>query len=67
MADGQKKNFRDKSVRCPEFKNYFKFVSIASYSGGDFCTTNEKVSQTRTNIIAVIRTMEKSEEPAMTQ
>ena len=50
MEDGQKKNFSDKSVRCPEFKNCFKFVSAASYSGGDFCTTNEKASQMRASI-----------------
>ena len=47
---GQKKNFSDRSVRCPEFKNCFKFVPTASYSGGDFCTTNEEISQTRTSV-----------------
>ena len=50
MADGQKKNFSDRGVRCPEFKTSFKFVQIASYSGGGFCTANEEISQTRTSI-----------------
>ena len=46
-----------------EFKNCFKFVQTASYNGGDFCTTNEKINQMRTSVyLAVITMIEEKEE-----